>query len=121
MRMAVKNMLRKNFLDCLILALLAIAFALNYELFIAKNSFAPAGVNGIATMVEYKTGFSVGYFSLIVNVPLCLFAFFLSYGIVSLNICLMTAVAQTRGTVISEICTHVFSLTADLTAVRFCI
>ncbi|PWM52312.1 MAG: hypothetical protein DBX39_00490 [Bacillota bacterium] len=76
MRIAVKNMLRKNFLDCLILALLAIAFALNYELFIAKNSFAPAGVNGIATMVEYKTGFSVGYFSLIVNVPLCLFAFF---------------------------------------------
>lgn len=68
--------LRQNIVDCLIVAVLALLFALNYQLFIVKNAFAPAGFNGIATMIEYKSGFSVGYFSLIVNVPLCLFAYF---------------------------------------------
>lgn len=58
------------------MVVLAVLFAFNYELFIVKNHFAPAGVNGMATMIQYKFGFSIGYFSLIVNIPLCLFAFF---------------------------------------------
>ena len=61
---------------CLAMIALAFLFALNYQLFIVRNGFAPAGINGIATMIEYKTGFDVGYFSLIVNVPLCVFAYF---------------------------------------------
>ena len=67
---------RRVLLDCLLMVALATLFALTYELFIARNQFAPAGISGVATMVEYATGFSVGYFSLIVNVPLCIFAFF---------------------------------------------
>ena len=63
-------------LDCALMVALALLFALNYELFILKNNFAPAGFNGIATMIQYKLGFSNGYISLIVNVPLCIFAFF---------------------------------------------
>ena len=57
-------------------ALMAILMALNYDLFIVENNFAPAGLNGIATMVQYKTGFSISYMSLLINIPLCLFAFF---------------------------------------------
>ena len=57
--------------------LVAILLAFNYELFIVENGFAPAGLNGIATMVQYKTGFSIGYMSLLINVPLCTLAFFL--------------------------------------------
>ena len=71
-----KQKLRIFIFDCCIMALLALLFAFNYQLFIVKNQFAPAGFNGIATMIEYKTGFSVGYFTLIINVPLCVFAFF---------------------------------------------
>ena len=71
-----RRKLRLYILDCAIMVGLALVFALNYILFITKNQFAPAGFNGIATMIEYKTGFSVGYFSLIINVPLCIFAFF---------------------------------------------
>ena len=56
--------------------LLAVLHAFNYELFIVENGFAPAGLNGIATMVQYKTGFSIGYMSLLINIPLCTFAFF---------------------------------------------
>lgn len=50
--------------------------ALNYVLFIIQNEFAPAGINGVAVMIQYKLGFSVGYLSLLINIPLCIFAFF---------------------------------------------
>lgn len=60
----------------LFIILAAILLAFNYQLFIVKNDFAPAGINGIATMIQYKTGFSIGYMALIINVPLCIFAFF---------------------------------------------
>lgn len=55
----------------------AVLLALTYQLFIVENGFAPAGLNGIATMVQYKTGFSIGYMSLLINTPLCVLAFFL--------------------------------------------
>ncbi len=71
-----KELARRAVLDSAVMIVLALVFAFNYMLFVVKNQFAPAGFNGIATMIEYKTGFSVGYFSLIINVPLCLFAFF---------------------------------------------
>ena len=60
-----------------LIALIAVLLAFNYQLFIVKNDFAPAGLNGIATMIQYKTGFSIGYMSLIINIPLCILAYFL--------------------------------------------
>ncbi len=56
---------------------IAMLLALNYHLFVVENGFAPAGLNGIATMVQYKTGFSIGYMSLLINTPLCILAYFL--------------------------------------------
>ncbi len=57
--------------------LVALLLAFNYKLFIVVNSFAPAGLNGIATMIQYKTGFSIGYMSLLINIPLCILAYYL--------------------------------------------
>lgn len=71
-----KRKLREDITDYLVILFLALLFAVNYELFIARNQFAPAGFSGIATMIEYKTGFSVGYFNLIINIPLCIFSYF---------------------------------------------
>lgn len=65
-----------NFVSYIVVAAMAILLAFTYQIFIVCNNFAPAGLNGIATMVQYKTGFSIGYMSLIINVPLCVFAFF---------------------------------------------
>ncbi|MBR5252616.1 MAG: YitT family protein [Clostridia bacterium] len=58
------------------IAAVAILLALNYHIFIVQNHFAPAGLNGIATMVQYKTGFSISYMSLLINIPLSVFAYF---------------------------------------------
>lgn len=55
----------------------AIALAFVYYVFIITNNFAPAGLNGIATMIQYKTGFSISYMSLLINIPLSVLAYFL--------------------------------------------
>ena len=59
------------------IVVLAFLMALSYEIFIFQNSFAPSGINGIATMIQHIFDFSVGYISLIINIPLATLAFFL--------------------------------------------
>ena len=55
---------------------LALVCALNYELFVFPNQFAPSGLNGICTMIQYVFGISVGYLSLLINIPLALLVYF---------------------------------------------
>ena len=55
----------------------AVLLAFVYYIFIVTNNFAPAGLNGIATLIQYKTGFSISYMSLLINVPLSVLAYFL--------------------------------------------
>ena len=57
-----------------LVAVLAIVMALSYQLFVFPNAFAPAGINGLATMVQYLFDFSIGYMSLLINLPLILLA-----------------------------------------------
>ena len=67
----------KKVLFYLLIVFSAFVLAFNYHIFIVPNNFAPAGLNGIATIVQYKVGFSIGYMSLLINIPLCCLAFFL--------------------------------------------
>lgn len=62
--------------EYLIIVLSSVLLALNYQVFILHNAFAPSGINGIATMIQYLFDFSLGYISLIVNIPLAIFCFF---------------------------------------------
>ena len=59
----------------LVIAFVALVAALNYELFVFPNQFAPAGLNGICTMIQHITGISVGYLSLLINVPLAIWCY----------------------------------------------
>ena len=59
-----------------VIVLVALAASVNYELFVFPNQFAPSGINGICTMIQYVTGISVGYLSLIINVPLAIWCYF---------------------------------------------
>ncbi len=72
--------------------LFAVLHAMNFHLFIVENNFAPAGINGVATMIQYKTGFSIAYMSLLINIPLCTAAYFLinkSFALRSMCFCLV--------------------------------
>ena len=53
---------------------LALAMALSYKLFIFPNNFAPSGVGGIATMIQYLFKFNAGYLNLLINIPLLIIA-----------------------------------------------
>ncbi|MGN1180277.1 MAG: YitT family protein [Suilimivivens sp.] len=58
-----------------VIAFVALVASVNYELFIFPNQFAPSGLNGICTMIQYVSGISVGYLSLLINVPLALWCY----------------------------------------------
>ena len=66
----------KKVLTYFVIVVLALVCALNYELFVFPNSFAPAGLNGLCTMIQYMTGISVGYMSLLINIPLAILRLF---------------------------------------------
>ena len=58
-----------------VIAAVAFLTAVSYELFVFPNQFAPSGLNGICTMIQHLTGFSVGYLSLLINVPLAIWCY----------------------------------------------
>ncbi len=62
---------------CLLLTVAAsILSAFTLHIFVFANGFAPSGVDGISTMLQKVTGVSAGVFSLAINIPLLIFAFF---------------------------------------------
>ena len=56
--------------ELIFVSLLAAITSLSFVIFIFPNSFAPAGVDGVCTMIQDITGVSMGYLSLLVNIPL---------------------------------------------------
>ena len=66
---------KKQLFGFIVVVLMGTLMAVNYQIFILPNAFAPAGLNGIATMIQYKFHFSIGYMSLLINLPLCGAAF----------------------------------------------
>lgn len=60
----------KKWFQYLGIVLVAILGALNYELFVFPNNFAPAGLNGILTIIQHVFNFRIGYLSLMVNIPI---------------------------------------------------
>lgn len=60
----------KKILTYALIVGLACISAVTYQLFIFPNKFAPAGLNGICTMVQYVFGVRVSSLNLIINIPL---------------------------------------------------
>ena len=67
----------KKILTYSVIMALAVMAALNYEIFVYPNRFAPSGLNGVCIMIQHLTGLSVGYMSLLINIPLALVVYFL--------------------------------------------
>lgn len=59
-----------------VIVVIALIAAVNYEIFVFPNKFAPSGLNGLCTMIQHIAGISVGYLSLIINVPLAIWVYF---------------------------------------------
>ena len=65
----------RKLLTYAVIVVIAMIAAVNYEIFVFPNRFAPAGLNGICTMIQHVAGISVGYLSLIINVPLAILVY----------------------------------------------
>lgn len=68
------TVIRERWARYLLIIACAAAGALNYELFVFPNNFAPAGLNGFLTIIRHLTGFGFGYMNLILNIPLLIAA-----------------------------------------------
>jgi len=66
----------KKVLTYLVIMGIGMIGALNYELFVFPNQFAPSGVNGICTIIQHVFGVSVGSLSLLINIPLAALCYF---------------------------------------------
>lgn len=62
--------------DVLLTIIAAAISALALHVFVYKNSFAPSGIDGIATMIQELTGWNAGLLSILLNAPLLIIAFF---------------------------------------------
>ena len=65
----------RKLLTYAVIVIIAMVAAVNYEIFVFPNKFAPAGLNGICTMIQHVAGISVGYLSLIINIPLAIWVY----------------------------------------------
>ncbi len=65
----------KKVLTYAVIMVIAVICAVNYELFVFPNRFAPSGLNGLCTMIQYMTGINIGYLSLVINIPLALWVY----------------------------------------------
>ena len=72
-----KNTLRIA-ISYVIVVMAALVMAFNYHLFVFPNSFAPAGLNGIFTMLQHVFGIKMGYTTIILNVPLAIASYFIN-------------------------------------------
>ena len=72
-----KNALKIVASYCIVI-LVGMLVALNYHLFIFPNQFAPAGLNGLFTMLQHLFGIKVSYTSILLNIPLAIASYFIN-------------------------------------------
>ena len=65
----------KILVSYIIVLIVALVMAVNYQLFIFPNRFAPAGINGLLTMVQHMLGIKLSFASIVLNIPLALVCF----------------------------------------------
>ncbi len=67
---------KKELLNTLLTIVAAALSAFGLHVFVYPASFAPAGIDGVATMLQEISGMNAGYYSLMINVPLLIVAWF---------------------------------------------
>lgn len=69
--------MKKKVLSYILIVLVALLFAFNYEVFVTPNKFPSTGLTGICLMVEYLFHIDMGFLNLLINLPLAIAVYFL--------------------------------------------
>ncbi len=67
---------KRYIIDYLVIVGAASLLGFSYHLFVYPNSFAPSGIPGFATMLQYLFDFKVSYLNVLLNIPLVIATFF---------------------------------------------
>ncbi len=67
----------KKILSYASIVIISFVFAVIFHIFVFPNEFAPSGLNGICTMVQYLFHFNLGYLYILANLPLAIAVYFL--------------------------------------------
>lgn len=70
-------MLRRRIADYLVIIASALILSLSYYLFVYPNEFAPSGLPGFFTLLQYLFDLNVGYLTFVINVPLVIATYIL--------------------------------------------
>ena len=67
---------KRIFGDCAVVLVDSALSALGFHVFVYPAKFAPGGVDGVATMLQEVTDINAGWYTLILNLPLLIAAYF---------------------------------------------
>lgn len=68
---------KSEIINLSILAVTSVIVALGLWVFVYKANFAPSGIDGIATVLQYATHINAGIFTFVLNLPLLIAAWFI--------------------------------------------
>lgn len=77
MKVSNRDFLKEHFSILGMTLLTALAVALGMHVFIYPTEFAPSGVDGMATVLQAITGINAGFFTVAINLPLLITAWFI--------------------------------------------
>lgn len=72
-----KSNIKKEVVNVLLTAVASVISSLGLHIFVFGNSFAPSGIDGIATMLQEITRINAGIFTFVLNLPLLIAAWFI--------------------------------------------
>ncbi len=72
-----KSNIKKEVVNVLLTVVASVISALGLHIFVFGNSFAPSGIDGIATMLQETTRINAGIFTFVLNLPLLIAAWFI--------------------------------------------
>ena len=72
-----KNNIKREILNILIIIPTTVLVAMGLWVFVYKADFAPSGVDGLATVLQYLTKINAGIFTFALNLPLLIAAWFI--------------------------------------------
>lgn len=72
-----KSNIKKEVVNVSLTVVASVVSALGLHIFVFGNSFAPSGIDGIATMLQEITKINAGIFTFVLNLPLLIAAWFI--------------------------------------------
>lgn len=72
-----KNNIKKEIINVLSTVVASAVSAFGLHIFVFGNSFAPSGIDGVATMLQEVTKINAGIFTFVLNLPLLIAAWFI--------------------------------------------